>query len=516
MGNRGEFYRKLRDKVFGWVRPGQKERVAPIEQAERPRKAPSGEAGIRAIPSSTLESWQIGFDFGTCFCKVAYRDVVVDKARVYIPDAQEHGELPFLIPSAVAFDGRMLRPSREIAAHYVDGRLCHLKLALEQVALGNYGAAVLQPFREVLSPRTADDLASFVKASTIYLLGGILGNVRRQILRHGLSSSSGPAPESHASVNMAIPVADAQRPIVRDAYHASLQTAWGLADTLAGHPAMELLELTRLIERTRSSMNPRVCGACFVYPEVFASIQVFVRSRSSLPGFYLFSDTGAGTVDQCICHFIRHDANPHTMYYPGPMKDNARYDAMLECIRKGQNYLRAYSAAVLPLGSAQIESLAAGQVPRDRRPRELERWRRLKESNSNDPRLQEARQQIARKLKDATHETVLAARCKGWRTAELGPIRIVFGGGGHCRDPYANAVRASIPGAKEVGLPHPSDLDLRGEKERWMTRLAVAYGLSFQKEELAKFTYPDELRDRPRPGAIASENRWSSDSWGHW
>ena len=86
----------------------------------------------------------------------------------------------------------------------------------------------------------------------------------------------------------------------------------------------------------------------------------------------------------------------------------------------------------------------------------------------------------------------------------------MFGGGGHCNDPYAQAVmtavrkdaatnprRRSDREAEVVGLPLPPDLDLRGGKERWMSRLAVAYGLSFQKEELAEFTYPKELRDRP-------------------
>ena len=497
MGKKGDFYRKLRDGVFGQVFPEQRDRAAPTPESKPPSEAPRGERGVRAAPSSTPRFWQIGFDFGTCFCKLVYRDVVVDKARVYIPDVAGHAELPFLIPSGVSFDGRTLRASRDAAAHYVDGRLYHLKSALEQVALENYEAGVLQPFREVLSPWTPDRLASLVEASAIYLLGGILGDVRRQIRLQDVSSLPRSAAESYIAVNMALPVADAERPLVKNAYQAALQTAWCLADRLSGHPEIELAELTRLVEQTRNCTDPHVSEACFVYPEVFANIQVFVRSRASDPGVYLFSDTGAGTVDQCIFHFIRDDGNPHTLYHPGPLKNDALHAAMMGWIRLGRTYLRAYSAFVLPLGSAEIERLAAGEVAAALRPQELEKWRKRKEGNSDHPRLRAARQQIRRELRDATEETLRAAGRKGWRPEELGPIRIVFGGGGHCRDPYAKAVRGSNPEATVVGLPLPPDLDLRGNRERWMSRLAVAYGLSFQEQELADFTYPNDLPDRP-------------------
>ena len=505
MGKKGEFYRKLRDSIFGGEVIEQKDRAAPAPETKLPNEAPRGEREAQEGPPRL---WQIGLDFGTCFCKVVCRDLINDKATVYIPNGAAHGDLPFLIPSGVSFDGRSLRASRETDAHYVDGRLCHLKLALEQVALGNYGAEVLQPFHEVLGSRDPDRLASLVRAGTVYLLGGILGDVRREIRLEDPSGSCGAAAENHIMVNMAIPVADAQIDVVWGAYQTALQTAWVLADKLAGHPEMELARLTRLMEQARGSTEPSVskaCKACYVYPEVFANIQVFARSRASESGVYLFSDTGAGTVDQCVFHFIRHDGNPHTMYYPGSLRNDARYSAMLDWVRQGQNYLRAYSAFVLRLGSAEIERVAAGEVPADRRPQELERWRRLKEANSPDPRLGKARQKVGRDLKSATQESLRDAKRKGCTPEQLGPIRIVFGGGGHCRVPYAEAVRDSCPGADVVGLPLPRDLDLRGGRERWMSRLAVAYGLSFPKQELAKFTYPNELRAPPPPRPIRRE-----------
>ena len=42
---------------------------------------------------------QIGLDFGTSFSKCIIRDVMTDKAEVYVPPGVEDRELPFLIPS---------------------------------------------------------------------------------------------------------------------------------------------------------------------------------------------------------------------------------------------------------------------------------------------------------------------------------------------------------------------------------------------------------------------------------
>jgi len=40
------------------------------------------------------------------------------------------------------------------------------------------------------------------------------------------------------------------------------------------------------------------------------------------------------------------------------------------------------------------------------------------------------------------------------------------------------------------GLPVPHDLNLKSHENRWMRRLSVAYGLSFEKSELAHSRIP--------------------------
>ena len=52
-----------------------------------------------------------------------------------------------------------------------------------------------------------------------------------------------------------------------------------------------------------------------------------------------------------------------------------------------------------------------------------------------------------------------------------------------------------------IGMQVPSDLELKDHETKWMQRLNVAYGLSFERSELAPFTYPKDVSD-PNPDDI--------------
>ena len=45
----------------------------------------------------------------------------------------------------------------------------------------------------------------------------------------------------------------------------------------------------------------------------------------------------------------------------------------------------------------------------------------------------------------------------------------------------------------ELGMPVPSDLGLKSEEKRWTSRLSVAYGLAFERSQLAAFKLPGDL-----------------------
>jgi hypothetical protein len=224
-------------------------------------------------------------------------------------------------------------------------------------------------------------------------------------------------------------------------------------------------------------------AACFIYPEVSANVQGFVRSRVSSPGIYLFSDTGAGTVDQSVFIFMHRneDQSEHLTYLHG---------------------------SVFPLGSSQIEQKAAS-ISGSADWSSLEKWREKKEQGDSDRELMYAREWIAESLRAGTQATLAFTKQKLYVKDQLSDIKVIFGGGGHCEHPYKTAVmktfsgqlfrKAITPGV--VGLPVPHDLELNGSETRWMRRLSVAYGLSFEKSELAGFTYPKDVNN-PTPDQI--------------
>jgi hypothetical protein len=163
-------------------------------------------------------------------------------------------------------------------------------------------------------------------------------------------------------------------------------------------------------------------------------------------------------------------------------------------------YLTYLYGNVLPLGSGQIElkaAMASGNVEWQ----SLEKWREIKEQGENTSEIKRAKEWVAARLSQGTEATLAYAKKKLYVPDQLRDIRIIFGGGGHCEYPYKAAVMKPFSGQlfhhaikpDVIGLPLPRDLDLKQDETRWMSRLSVAYGLSFEKSELADFTYPKDV-----------------------
>lgn len=108
---------------------------------------------------------------------------------------------------------------------------------------------------------------------------------------------------------------------------------------------------------------------------------------------------------------------------------------------------------------------------------------------------------IAKEMRKETIATLAYGKKKLYVKDQLNEIKIIFGGGGHCEYPYRRAVMQSFscdlfrkPLKPDViGLPFPPDLELKGSEARWMSRISVAYGLSFVRDDLALFTYPKDV-----------------------
>lgn len=417
---------------------------------------------------------QIGFDFGTAFSKCIYRDVNLDKAYIYLNS--ENPDVPFLIPSTLFSQEDKLYSSDDLSVVYNQGSLNHLKLALVKIAHEEWDDRVLISYKKILNSfnksaiTSKDKLREFVINCGIYYLAKNLGNIRKQIKTK--YHNFGEHPKDYIAVNLSVPVTYNRQGDIEDLFIKLLKRAWLLTDQIVEIPKISYQDLNYLILHFDQDSNGE---ACFIFPEVSANVQGFVRSRVSRPGIYLLTDTGAGTVDQSIFIFIRSD---------------------------GQDLLVYLHADIFPLGSSYIEYLAA-QSDASTDLNKMEFWRKKKEEGDREPILFKVQKIIRDELLDKTTSCLAHAKKKLIVKEQLNDIRLIFSGGGHCNYPYEKAVVQSFGGCmfKEritpdiVGMPKPRDLELGIGNNSWLPRLNVAYGLSFERHNLAVFKYPQDTKD---------------------
>jgi hypothetical protein len=399
--------------------------------------------------------------YSKCVC----RDVITNKAWIHIPSEIDDDELPFLIRGLLYIEDGKLKKLKKTSPLKKDNVLYNLKQALEKIALKEWGDPIFHAYSAAIGTKDQKKLSSFIEACSVYFLAGALGDIRNKV-RHQFNALK-VLPEDYMAVNLAVPVADAERPQVNRTFHHVLCMAWQLADTIAGHPPIALEELEDLL----CCYDKSAQEDCFIYPEISANVQGFVRSRASSRGMYLFSDTGAGTVDQGIFIFEK-DKNK-------------------------KEYLSYLHGSVFPLGSSYLERYAA-EYSGDDSFSKLEYWREVKERGGSSKELDKARQRISEQLVRGTTKTIESSMKKLFVEDQFRSIRIIFGGGGHCNNPYQSAVMQPFSGntfkkpftPDIVGLPRPHDLEFGRAEEVWLKRLSVAYGLSFLKSDLTRFIYP--------------------------
>lgn len=510
------FFEKLKEKIFGNPEPKPTARTrrsetvprseSPTQKLEPEQERPSTQAPTKFLEPERLQRTkiphrkvssprpptneqsgsperdpyfvQVGLDFGTAFIKCICRDIFTDKAWIHQPFEKEGAEMPFLISSAVCFDGREFRHPPGNSGSYVREGLHHVKMALEKVASEQWQDPVLEPFRKTGQVESGEQLRNFVECCAVYLLGITIAHIRKDVG----TRFPGHLKEDFLAINMAVPVASADDSKINEVFDRVLRIAWLLSDDLCSGQPVPFETLAKMVQWASSKIDQdSVKEACFIYPEVSANVQAFVRSRTSREGLYLFSDTGAGTVDQSVFAYTR---------------------------RSGKDHLTYLFAKVLPQGSSHLERLAA-QQDGDSTWENLERWRQIKESGENRRPLTEAREQVSEQLEQGTYATLSLSKGKLRRKRQLSELRVIFGGGGHCENPYRRAVIKQFDGglfrrddilsrkndgdAFDLGMPVPTDLELHGDQRHWVNRLTVAYGLSFEKGQLASFTLPQDV-----------------------
>ncbi|WP_156939748.1 hypothetical protein [Desulfocurvus vexinensis] len=481
MGKISDFFGKLRDELFGdskadvGKKPIDSDAHQIVDSSTDPLATSRRDSSELLRPQREPYFIQIGYDFGTSFSKCVYREVYKDKAWVFCPGCYNDKEKPFLIPSAVLFQNGELARHTDSQIQYPNNGLYHLKFAIEKIASGDINAPVLNPYRSALNGMGGLHLAEFVEKCAVFFLGSSLGEIQQDAKSRFPDFGDNPADQF--AVNLAIPVADASVPKIQGTYERILKKAWSIAPSLTREARVKLHHIDEMLEDASRSID--ICmldDLCFVYPEVSANVQAFIRSPASSPDprtIYFFSDTGAGTVDQSVFTYT-----------------------------KQLNY---FSANVFPIGSSHIERLACGSNVSTK---QLDYWRSKKETGDGSPNLTQAKNAIENKLSHYSHSQTIKETQrhlpKGNGVAPVPTmkkhIRIIFGGGGHQDNPYKKGVVGAFSDffhpeqhqPRITAIQTPGDLELAVHQQSWISRLYVAYGLSFLKADLVGNRYPKQ------------------------
>ena len=312
-----KFFNRIKTKLFGKIVLETSEQESKDAEVVTEKQEPIVEILGKLEVEEERDPYfiQIGLDFGTSYTKCVCRDINTDKAWVHIPNRTYVQELPFLIPSSLVIKNNEIFRVKDGNVCYPQGGIYNLKHALSAVAKGNLEDLTLVPYKSAVRLKKTDQLPALVATCAVYLLAGILGEIRKEI--RSRFKGFGSNPFDYMAVNLAIPVEDAEYSTIRKVFLKVLGESWELADELCSYPRIHLNELVSLRKEIRTTKTRSFGEACFVYPEVSANVQGFVRSRVSSPGIYLFNDTGGGTVDQSIFIFSRDGYTDSLAYLSG-------------------------------------------------------------------------------------------------------------------------------------------------------------------------------------------------------
>lgn len=425
--------------------------------------------------------FNVGLDFGTAYTKCIIRDVNNDAAYPLL--VRIRNREVFLIPSEVRIrNGRLTVP---FDADFDGDPVNYLKMALAAVADSREREAWLKNIEQSVPSEWRDALPQNILAVTAFYLARILIQAREFIRRK--QPDFGRHPEDRLFVNMAVPVGHAQMKHIEKIFLEVLCHAYYMMD-LPRLTNLSVQEVANVIsnQNKEAGLNPN----CYLYPEVSANVQSYIRSPAARGDLHVFVDVGAGTVD--LSAFI---------YFPQ------------SSVGKTLNYL---AADVVSLGSSQIELKAARYCNAP-----LREIREFKETGNADSAqyhkiskaVRSAKRDVemelrpkTEKLLEVVRDLIPTARDKRRRDTQFYRAQLLLGGGGMCDDPYKTAVKNAmaafdIENPPILPLPVPIDLvwpDAIGfQKNEAYKRLSVAYGLSFLKATLDEHRFPFEIKRIP-------------------
>jgi hypothetical protein len=448
---------------------------------EQSHSSPAKESlPVFVAPRRAVRLWNIGLDFGTAFTRCVVRNLATEEAFV-VP----LGSPPHFFPSEVLCGNGSFWISGDSGCEAQARRVKHLKMILADAAAGRSEGAWLTEFARETSVLNDGELNERSQLFAAYFLARVIQHAKSFILSR--TPDFDEAAGDRCMVNMAVPVAHAQEKAIANSFDRCLRRAWLLAR------APNLVRMTsREIETAlRNCEDDGKDIGCYIYPEVSANVQSYIKSRAGSDGLYLFTDVGAGTVDLSVFIYYSHPTNDRPISY--------------------------VSAGVVPFGSSQIEMRAAEKLRRDEPGVGLdelqEQIRSIKEGQSNgDAKILAAMRVAEKAIEEHVFDQtapVLGNACARILRPQWRTLKLLLGGGGADTPLYRRAVNRwfeqfSFFTPEQTPIPLP--LDLRwppsipeASRAKLFRRFSVAYGLSFDRANLDDHRFPPDVGPLPQP-----------------
>ena len=411
----------------------------------------------------------IGLDFGTSSTKVVIRSPFMARSRaIAVPRRCGNSRQTYLLPTVLYENGRGefdLNPSEDAKRTLRD-----LKIKLMD------------------KPKCRD-----AKAQVIAYLGLTL-RIARQWLLETQKDVYG-SYRIRWALNMGIPSAGYNDEIMRAAFGSVIRAAW----KLSLQPDLPTLDTaTEALRTADCESNSSV--EIEVVPEIAAEVVGYARSRSRSEGLHVMVDVGASTID--ICGFVLHSH-----------EGDDRYELLTALVKRlGMHKLHLRRMDAIKATDARVR---AGV------PTALDSHLAILDTGSdyvNNPpeplrkKLEKIDRDYVGEFTKALMTVILDLRryrypqSPNWQSGL--PVFIAGGGGQFClvSDAIGQAHKrmktnftADVAGIDSKRLPTLETLENTDVPDGIAERLAVAYGLSFDRFDIGEITPPWKIEDVPIP-----------------
>ena len=454
------------------------------EKTVHPKKRPGP---ITARKADTIRIWA-GVDFGTSFTKVAYK-VLGGSRQVFPAPISSIPEMPYAVPSLLAFDGRKVLYGDEADSFLSDKPwnegVRYMKILFAGDVDEDYkDDALATRFWEYCDAQVLN--ASLMNPG--YMVSAYLAWVFRRIkTRLGIKYR---AENVLFNFNICLPIDTFVKSNVRREFQRAVNVAMSIEKEWDGDSGLDLL--SKAASQWRSATDLEKEGATVhLVPEAVAQMASYVNSLSAENKIHGVVDLGAGTTDFSIFNLCDDDEEGKCVYW--------------------------YNAITFPGGMEKVESSVARLFGKNDQP-------------ISYPRLQQVMANVAREkdeirleVKNQLERIWEKSRFLAWGPAygkkkkesewKREKVKIFVCGGGSGL-PYVEEIfgrcwyEESWGPYEVVTLFAPSDFGGRPED---FSRLSVAYGLTFPRPELQKYLLPKDCPDQtpePLPRIADPDGTW--------